>query len=305
MKIKTMQARYRELRVLQTILLCASIISILIGFLPNTSFFSGLIFVFWWWFIPPSFDYLPFFWEGLLRKPRTLKLLYYVAFVFWVPVMMILTAIDYHFGLALTELILGTFSLTRAFVTSGIYAAIGFAIPLGKDLFDRLFRKVEVRVVWMYRKKVIALGHGEAIYMSDEDIKQGFPIHVRNNGRRSIAISNVIFEATTLPIPISFIKRNLARASHGGQYVEQNIPLKEIVTVDAGKSRVIHVPFDELEQGSAQVLRMMKKFRGRIIRAYIAVYDPFSQKEFRSAEILHLISKRQWPISSTKPKRKG
>ena len=302
MKNKTMQARYQQLRALQIILLCVSLLTLLTSFLPNSSFFSGLVFIYLWWFIPARFDYLPFFWEELLHKPRTLKLLF-KAIMLWIPGMMILTAIDYHFSLALTKFVLGTFSLARAFITSGIYAILGFAIPLGKALFDRFFRKVEVRVLTMYQKRVIALGHGEIFYMSEEDIKRGFPIHVRNGRRESIAISNVIFEATTLSIPISFIKRNLVRASHGGQYVEQNIPLKEIVIVDAGKSNIIHISFDELEKGSAQAVMMIKKFPGRSIRAYIAIYDPFSQKEFRSEEIWHLISKRQWPFSFSKPEK--
>jgi hypothetical protein len=285
MKRIDIKARYNRFRLLVGLLIFASVIWPIASFLilriyGKISVFLALPLIHLWWFAPGSLGYLPFFSRGLLYRQRTMKGLFYLS-LFWPVLMFFFTFIDNASNLSITKFLLGSLYISES-VLIPIISIVLTIVPLPiTSLYNRFFSQVNVKVLTTTRKKVIAKGHSEQFYTSPYVLKQGLPILVENRTRNSITISHVILAATTLDVPISFLRRTENRGL--GCFDEIYI-LPKWEVVDVNTSKLLYIPWKNAEVGSLKAIELSKK-EGKNVKFYVTIYDPFSNTEYISKEI--------------------
>jgi hypothetical protein len=193
-----------------------------------------------WWFIPVSFGYSPFFIKELSYKPHLLMMIQNTVIPFWYLLMLFLGFVDVWFGF--TRFLLAQFY-------TGSTTLVAWVLPIApaslKIAYDRFFSRVHVQVLEKLRRG-ISMPSEVLSFDNFEAMKQGLPVLVENKKRTAISLSFIFFEATIIDVPISFLRRGYG--CNG--FFREEYALPNIELIEKNSSRLLFIPWDFMEKSS-------------------------------------------------------
>lgn len=285
-KLNTVEIEYRNSWILAIALLILSIIvpiTVLIitnRFKLEISVFTAFFLVHLWWFMPAQVGYLPFFSRGLLSRPRLMKKLFWLMFL-WPLLIYILVWIDNASNLWITKTLFTSVSSVSGTLSS-IVALTVAVLPLVVDKLSGFLNKVNIETLWITQERVIASGYGERFYESPEILQKGLPIVITNRAKRAVVVTHILLGITTTKVPLNFKTKSGETAID----YEEQWTLPEWVMIQSKSSHILYIPWKTVMNASLRAEKILRKLKKQP-RFYVGIYDPFPNRLFWSRRINH------------------
>ena len=286
-KLRTIEIEYRNWLIFAVILFILAIlfpIAVLIivyEFKSEISVFTAFFLVHLWWWFPAKFGYLPFFSRRLLSRPRLMKRLFWLMYL-WPLLIVILATIDNVSNLWITKTLFTSVSSVPG-ILSSIVALTVAVLPLLVDKLSSFLNKVDVNTLWTTRERVIAPGFGERIYDSPKILRKGLPIVITNRTKRAVVVSHIFLGIATTNVPLNFKTKSGKTAID----YEEIWTLPEWVVVQSESSQILYIPWKKVVKASIRAQEITQRV-GKRPRFHVGIYDPFPNRQSWSKQINHL-----------------